>query len=55
MNTKRESDIKSKNDMKVQDLKDVEWLKNIQNRRQNTNIYSIYWSSCGNTTYISTL
>jgi len=39
MNMKMESGIKTKNDVNVQDLKDVEWLKNTQNWRKNTNIY----------------
>jgi len=34
MNMKMEGDIKTKNDVKVQDLKDVEWLKNTQNWRK---------------------
>lgn len=40
MNMKMESGIKSKNEVKVQYLKDVEWLKNTQNWSQNTNIYT---------------
>jgi len=40
MNMKVVSNIKSKNDVKVQDFKDVEWLKSTQNWRQNTNIYT---------------
>jgi hypothetical protein len=42
MNMKMETDIKSKNDVKVQDLKDVKWLKNTQKWRQNTNIYRMF-------------
>lgn len=42
MNMKMGSDTKTKNDVKVQDLKDEELLKNTQKWRQNTNIYRVF-------------